>query len=120
MKYKKCPKCGESCLGDKWKRGRKLQQYCYECDWEGKIRTPEKQKIEPIRIIDAGQFGGYSYEIFDKYGHIMVDSRFYGNRKEALDELQKELNRGKLDKDAGPYTAILWPATVKVKGKVFK
>lgn len=120
MKYKKCPQCGESYLGDRWERGRKLQQHCYECDWEGKPRTPEKQIISAVKTICANQFSGFHYEIFDKYGHAFISSRSFGSEEEARKALRKDLKRGKTNENAGPYTAVLWPATVKVKGKRIK
>jgi len=121
-KHKECPKCGESNLGDFWQKGRKLKQVCreYECNWEGKARTPEKCKIESTKVIPAGQFSGYSYNVFDKYGHALISSRTYNSRAKAKSELLKDMKRGKTDKNAGPYTGVLWPSTVTVTGRVYK
>lgn len=121
-KLKKCPKCGEQNLRDAWHRGRRLRQECgnWECGWKGKIRTPEKRKIEASKKIDANHFGGFRYEIFDRYGHILKSSRSYRSRKEAKAELLKELDHGKADSLAGSYTGVLWPSTVIVKGAIFR
>jgi hypothetical protein len=120
MKLKNCPQCGESYLGDRWQPRRKLQQYCHECDWIGKPRTPEKQRISAVKTIPANHFSGFQYEVFDKYGHPLIHSQSYETEEEARKDLRKDLNRGKINENAGPYTAVLWPATVKVKGKRIK
>ena len=120
MKLNKCPECGNKHLSDNWKRKRKLQQICNECGWCGKIRTPEVVKIKTTKKVTVNQFHGYCYEIFDKYGHIMVYSKSYDTEKEAEVALHQETNRGEKDKDAGPYTGILWPNTICIKGKVYK
>ena len=121
VKYKKCPDCGQSDgLSDIWRKGRKLQQKCYLCDWHGQLRIPEKIPIEDTKYVSGNQFGGFSYEVFDRYGHIMTSSRSYSTRKEAKDELKEALEKGRTDMDAGPYTGVLWPARVKIKGSVYK
>ena len=120
MKYKKCPNCGESGLGDRWQRERKLQQHCYDCGWKGEIRTPEKKQIKSTKTVQVGQFHGYHYEIFDKYGHTMVISRYYDSWESADAAIKKEIEKGKTNKYAGPFTGILWPSTVKVKGTRYK
>ena len=119
MKFTKCPKCGSRHLTDRWKKNRKLQQSCDECKWQSPIRTPEIIKIETIKRVIVNQFNGFCYEVFDKYGHIMTYSRSYNKKKEAEFYLFQEMTRGKEDRDAGPYTGILWPDVVCVKGEVF-
>ena|SRR5581483_6862173 len=118
--FKTCPKCESTSLGDRWVGpGRMLQQYCYNCDWLGEARIPEQKEIELIKEITVGRFHGSYYEVFDRYGHLMISSRYYNNEKDAERELQRELAYGLEDKDAGPYKAVLWPATVIVAGKLY-
>jgi hypothetical protein len=120
MKFKECPICEGSYLGDIWQKGRKLQQVCHDCGWKGEIRTPEKKRINYTKSIRVGQFHGYHYEIFDKYGHTMVISRYYDSWDAADAAIKEEIEKGKTNKYAGPFTGILWPATVKVKGTRYK
>ena len=119
MKLTKCPTCGNKSLSDQWQRNRKLQQACSECGWLGKIRTPEILEVRTSKDVCVNQFNGFCYQVFDKYGHIMTFSRTYYAEEEAEKELLKELKQGKSDKDAGPYTGILWPDVVCVEGKVY-
>lgn len=115
-----CPLCDSRNLGDCWVGpGRKLQQYCHECSWRGSPRVPEQKLVLSTKEVIVGQFYGFHYEIFDCFGHLMVSSRTYTDEKEAEQNLQLEIERGKKDVNAGPYTAVLWPATVQVTGKVF-
>jgi len=118
MKLDACPRC-EGELGDKWGGpGRKLRQYCYYCEWQGELRTPEQKAI---RTSKTKHFGGFHYEGFDKYGHIVCLSRSYRTREEAIKEIERELEVGKReDNDAGPYTIVLYPSFIVVKGEVFK
>jgi len=116
----KCPNFCDSSLGDRWVTGRMLQQYCHECGWKGEPRIPEKLPIVVVKQLQVGQFWGFQYQVFDRYGHIMISSRYYDKKKDAKDALEKDLERGKKDMDAGPYTAVFWPARVLVEGKVFK
>ena len=120
VKLKRCPRCDEPHLADEWQRGRKLRQRCYECDWVGEPRTPEKQRIQQTRTISVGPFSGFHYEIFDQYGHAMVSSRYYGKRETAVKELRADLESHSKMPNAGPCKGVLWPATVKVKGELFK
>lgn len=115
-----CPNCESSSLGDQWVGpGRKLQQYCYECSWRGPARVPEQKEIESVKEVMVGRFWGFQYETFDRFGHLMVSSRTYATEQEAEDALKRQLERGSQDKEAGPYTGVLWPATTKVIAKVF-
>ena len=116
MKYTVCPRCNGH-LGDMWRKGRKLRQECQACDWVGKERTPEIQGINPLRKVRAGiGIGGHTFEIFDRYGHISMSSRGYPTADDARAALESELQRG----SAGPYTGILWPATVVVEGEIIR
>ena len=120
MKKAKCPYCGDEYLSDFWKPERKLQQQCKECGWKGEIRTPEKKEIVPSKNVQVNNFYGFCFHIFDKYGYIMTSSRSYDTKEEAKEELLKGLAKGKKDIPGGPYTGILWPDIVKVKGTVYK
>jgi hypothetical protein len=119
IKLKQCPEC-EGSLNDYWAKGRKLQQHCTWCGWKGEIRVPESRLIEDTKTICTGQFSGFSYEMFDKYGCTLIMSRSYDTEVAAVIEIEKELIYGKTDKDAGPYTAVLWPDTVIVQGTIYK
>ncbi len=119
MKYGECPECGDTCLHDSWQTGRKLQQWCDNCDWRGEIRTPENEPIQTSKTMMAGMFGGFHYEIFDRYGHIMESSRYYISEEEAKEQMLTELGRGVNDKDAGPYIGLMWPARVETKARVY-
>ena len=130
-KFKQCPRCGRTnTLGDRWCRGRMLQQYCNggddfdddytdRCGWVGLPRVPEKRRITNTRKLRIDDFSGWDYIVYDKYGHESVISRTYHSKEDAIKELQEDLNI----KDAGsPYTAVLFnvPSSVTIKGKVFK
>jgi len=120
MKLLVCPQCGEKGLRDSWVPGRKLQQSCYECIWEGEARIPEQKLIESVKELSTSQFGGLTYEIFDRYGHILYSSSSFYDRDKVVEEIKVNLNQGRNDKNAGPYTAILWPDVVCVEGEVFR
>lgn len=119
-KVEKCPKCESENLGDRWTEGRKLTRYCHECRWTDKPRTPEKQPVSTTKWVSVDQFHGVVFYIFDKYGHTAEISRTYRTEAEAMKDLKFTLACGRKPRNsAGPYTAILWPAKVKVKGKKF-
>lgn len=134
-KLDKCPKCGNTNLGDRWTSNgphkRMLEQHCdavdedevlvegqYEdaydgwgnpvrvCNWVGEARTPEIQKIPKTSSHMFHRAGCYS--IYDRFGHDMCLSRGFASKKDAMPEIQKELKRGVTDPDAGPYTALWW------------
>lgn len=112
--HKECPKCEFVDLGDQWVGpGRRLMQYCYACGWCGPRRVPEQKEIKTVKPI-----GGYNYEVFDCYGHLLISSQTYGTEKDAKAGLYSDLKRGLADKEAGPYKAVLWPASVQ--GELFK
>lgn len=120
MKVLQCPECGSKPMSDLWVGpGRSLRQHCYSCGWDGPSRIPEQQAIITSKLISVEQFGGFNYELYDRFGHIMLYSRSYHNEEEAEASLKLDIKCGKTDKDAGPYTAVLWPSTIEVKGKVF-
>ena len=114
------PKCESNDLGDKWTAGRKLQHYCRDCGWVDNPRVPEQKQVESIKTVQVGNFYGFNYEVFDKYGHLLEYSRFYNSEDEAVAELKKSLKRSNSNKNYGPCTGILWPCTVMVEGRIFK
>jgi hypothetical protein len=120
LKRSDCPTCGSDNLSDMWRRGRKLRQECRRCDWVGVERTPEQQEIRTTRRVRGGHHGGHTFEVFDRYGHVLMSSMSFGTDGEARAALQRELERGKQDNPSGPYTGILWPATVLVSGVVIR
>lgn len=121
MKYTECPNCESPNLSDMWCKGRKLRQECQACDWVGKERTPEMRGIVPLRKVSAGiGTGGHTFEVFDRYGHTSMSSRGYPSADAARAALKSELQRGLTNKSAGPYTGILWPATVVVEGEIIR
>jgi len=116
-----CPKCESRDLGDQWVGpGRTLQQYCRNCDWEGTKRVPEQKIVHTKKEIKVNQFYGFEYHLFDRFGHIMVYSKTYPNEKAAELDLEREIERGKKDVEAGPYKGVLWPATTVVEGKLYE
>jgi Zn ribbon nucleic-acid-binding protein len=120
MPTKICPQCQSKDLGDRWCSGRKLQHYCRDCGWEGNQRVPELKKIQTTKFVTVDQFNGFVYEVFDKYGHISTMSETFRSEAAAKKSLLEELENGlRKDNVAGPYTGVLWPAKVKVKGKKF-
>jgi hypothetical protein len=118
-KLTKCPDCGEPLGSDCWVAGRKLQQSCYECGWEGEPRIPEPLEIKSTKEVQVNMFYGFCYEIFDKYGHLLTSSRTYDTEGEAIQALRDNLTRDNKSIDIAPCTAVLWPKKVTVKGKVF-
>jgi Zn ribbon nucleic-acid-binding protein len=115
----KCPNCNSTDIGDRWVADRKLQRYCRDCNWHEKSRIPEKLRIQTTRFVEANQFPGFCYSIFDRYGHGSSFSRSYDKRADALAELEDELKRCAKSPGA-PFTGILWPAVVKVRGQKFQ
>ena len=118
VKKEKCPECGSINLGDQWQVDRKLQQYCkdYDCGWEGPKRSPETRVIKVRKKVNVNS--GFCFEIYDKYGYILMFSRSYGSRSDSITEIKKELKKN--DPSTQPRTAILWPSYVEVEGEVFK
>jgi hypothetical protein len=117
QKYDECPRCNSG-LTEHWQMGGKLCQVCCWCDWKGEPFTPEQRPIVSTRRVRVSTCGGFSYDIFDRYGHPLVASRAYASRESALDAIKLDLQCGEHD-TRGPYTAVLWPADVEVTGEVF-
>jgi len=117
MRYDDCPVCGDS-LSDMWRRGRKLRQECHNCDWVGEERTPELQPIKTARKVLVSQHGGFTFEVFDRYGHALMSSRSYSDYGEAKEALRRELAIER--KDADPCTGVLWPKTVIARGVIIR
>lgn len=131
--YNKCPKCGSSRISERWCEGRRLQQFCYNegddedfgsdvCGWVGEPRIPETRPIETTKKLYIDGFSGWHYEIYDKYGHIMISSRYYGEEKDAQKNMELDLEKGLKDETAGPYTGVLFniPTSFIIEGQVFK
>ena len=120
MKFEKCPECKSDELGDRWAKGRKLQQHCWYCEWKDEPRIPETKVIKMTKRVQVNQFHGFNYEVFDRYGYVMVFSRSYGTEEKATIALKGDLERHGKEDSGGPCTAILWPDVVTVKGKIYK
>jgi len=119
-KFTFCPKCDDTNLGDRWVKGRKLQQFCRICLWKDESRDPDIRPVEFTKEICATQFCSWCYELFDKYGHILVHSRAYNTKEALLVELKKEIESYNKSEDVAPVTAIIWPPTVTVLGEIYK
>jgi len=115
-----CPECFCEDIGNRWVKNRMLQYHCRDCNWKDEPRIPETKPIVSKKKITVNHFSGYRYEAFDRYGHIRVCSRSYYKKAEAIKEIEKELEQGKTDIHAGPYTIILWPDIIEVEGEIFK
>lgn len=120
MKLKNCPICGSG-LADRWVVGRKLQQYCgnshdTDCTWKGDPRTPERKRITNLIDLRIDGFYGWAYHTYDQYGHVSCYSRTFVSEATAMTDLEERLKRSPED------TGVLFftPATVKLKGKMFK
>lgn len=118
IKLNKCPKCNNTSLGDRWCSSRKLEQFCYDCDWVGIPRTPEQKEIPTTKKVQVDQFVN-QYKVYDRFGHALVISRSYSTPEEAELALKQELEKGKTS-SYGPYTGVIWPNYVTVKGKFYK
>jgi hypothetical protein len=114
-----CPNCGSDDLHNRWTSGRKLQRGCNSCSWKETPRVPETKEIKDTKFISVDQFYGFVYEIYDKYGYIIIYSKTYRTSKEAKEAIIEEL--AKLNKSPiyAPCTGILWPDKVEVSGEVF-
>lgn len=124
QKVKTCPECGSTDLGDSWQAKRRLKQFCHEedCFWEGPLRVPELLKVSGKKEVYLNAFTGHTYEIYDRYGHIMTLSQTYATSEMAIQEMKNELVKGETDVAAGPYTGVLFkiPLSVMITGKMFK
>lgn len=129
MKLDACPKCGNQSLGDRWSnQGRRLlEQHCVAelddesacegwtdngcgivqvCGWTGPARTPEVQKI--VKSSSHLYHRAGTYSIYDRFGHVLCRSQGFDSKAKAMPFIQKELQRGVSNSDAGPYTALWW------------
>jgi hypothetical protein len=120
MKLDVCPNCECDDLSDRWVAGRKLQQKCNDCGWKSESRIPETIPIRTSKIICINRFNGFEYEVFDRYGHIMIHSRSYSSRDEMIKNLEEDMKRSETDVNAGPYTAVIWNDVIEVQGEVYK
>lgn len=130
MKLKVCPKCGGKNLGDRWAKGRMMQQYCHgvydedtNCGWVGEPRIPEKRRITNKDTLRIDDFHGWHYLIYDKYGHLQTDSATHDTRAEAMEALEEDMTpkEGYVD-PAAPLTAVLFfvPANITIKGTMYR
>jgi hypothetical protein len=120
MIIKECPRCGSDDISTYWVKQRKLQPRCNDCHWKGEPITPENREIKNTKEVLCNSFEGFHFEAYDKYGHIICSSRSYDTEKDAVEEINKEIEIGKRDEYAGPYTVILWPDVVTITGKIIR
>jgi len=118
MKLEECPECESRVLNRRWCSGRRLQQFCETCGWEGEKEIPEQREIETTKRVIVNHHGGFQYTIYDKYGHTYMYSKSFVEKALAIEELEKDLKIGE-NKDYGPFTAVLWPRFVEVHGEIF-
>lgn len=115
-----CPKChSQEDIHRVLVRERKNKFRCDYCNWESKVFIPPVRPIEITKTISPNIFHGWCYEIYDGYGQHHTFSRSYHTREDAIEDMKKDIAHGK-GKSYGPYTGILWPKTITVKGEVFK
>jgi hypothetical protein len=112
-----CPKCGSDDLYNRWVSERKLQRGCHDCSWKEPPRTPELQVIKNTKLISANQFSGFCFEVYDRYGHIVIFSRSYSTAEKAREELIKELTTHNKHPEYAPCSGVLWPDKVMVIGE---
>lgn len=115
-----CPICKSDDISNIWVKNRMLQCRCRDCGWRGNPRVPEIIPIEFTREICVNQFYGWEYELFDKYGHVLIYSKTYDKKENLLKELNAEMDRYNSNVDVAPVTAIIWPPSVTVLGEVYK
>ena len=128
MKVKVCPKCGSTRLGERWCKGRMLEQYCGDfedigCSWKSEPYTPPKKHITNTTELPINDFHGWHYIVYDKYGYVAISSATYDTRAEAMVELTEDMTpKAGYNDPAAPYTAVLFivPANVTIKGTMFK
>jgi hypothetical protein len=118
-----CPKCGGQTTA-RWTTGRMLQSRCINsddgCFWRGSPYVPLKEPIRTVKSIPTSDFGGWEFEGFDKYGHTMICSQTYSSRAACEASARKEVEQWNQDPNYGPCSAVVWPATVKVRGKLIR
>lgn len=120
---KVCPKCYGEDIGDRWTKGRMLEYYCRDCHWHAEPRTPESIPITNQCDLRIDNFHGWHYIIYDKYGHVSVDSATHGTKEEAMKDLEWHMTPKRSFPDpAAPYTAVLFyvPPRVQITGIAFR
>jgi uncharacterized protein YegP (UPF0339 family) len=108
-------------VNEEWIKGHKLQKYCRDedCGWRGLPYTPPKQPIRTVKTVDVDEHGGWVFECFDQYGHVVVSSESYARRESCKKAALAEIGRT----SGGVYgecVAVIWPPTTKVKGTLIR
>jgi len=80
----------------------------------------KKIDINLTKKIQVGNFHGFRFEVFDRYGHILLISKSYYLKLDAIDEIERQIEYSKTDINAGPYKDVLWPNVVSVTGELFE
>lgn len=117
-KLEKCPVCNTN-LGKRLGKERRLYQYCKDeyCGWIGEEYIPEILFVKTKKIVAVSQFYGWHYEVYDKYGRIMIYSKSYQYFEEAEKDILRDIKHGR-EKD-NPCTGVLYQPTIEVEGKVY-
>lgn len=114
--HEECPECFSEHLRVCVCKHRLNRQECYECGWTGEPFVPEQRVVRTSRDILVDR--GCCYELFDKYGHPILLSGVFPSEADARKQAEKDVAHGRTDEDAGPYKAVVWPRSVKVKGEL--
>ena len=112
----KCLECG-GVTHAIWVANRMLRDRCEDCFWKSEPRIPETIDVKTGKWVSCSQFSGYTFVMYDRYGHVLEFSRSYDTEDEATVAITEEMLRS--NKIAGPCTAVLWPDKIWVEGKVF-
>ena len=119
MELKYCPRCKFKDVDRILTTQRRNVFRCINCNWQSKPFIPPIKPIPTTKRVRIYNFSGWGYEVYDGYGQHVVYSRSYDTREEAIKAMRKDIDHGK-GKPYGPYTGIMWPRTVEVKGEIFK
>lgn len=119
-KIENCPNgCEEYSLSTCWAMERKLVQKCPECHWTGVPYTPPKRRISASKRVFTND-AAWVYEGFDQFGHTFVHSRSYSSRKACEEAAREEVNKASLDPHYGRCSAVVWPPSTTLRGKVIR
>lgn len=125
-----CPWCGEQSLTTRWSSegGRKQQEYCISntwyddpsyCGWEGVPYTPAKKRIKTTKKAWT-EAAAWCYELFDQYGHVVSFSVSFASEKAATSAAKRDVEHWSANAVYGKCTAVVWPPSVEIHGKVVK
>jgi hypothetical protein len=111
---KRCPHCFTENVTAIWKNGRKLQDHCYTCGNFGKPYEPTKKELKTSKILSFP----YEYEVYDRYNYVLKFSKGFSNINEVKNAAKKDIEIGKKDINAGPYTILIWPSEIIIHAEI--